>query len=54
LAGQEIRKNSLTLDIVLYNAGVLKGFGNILDVGIDGLKDNIDTNVYGAYYSAAE
>jgi NAD(P)-dependent dehydrogenase (short-subunit alcohol dehydrogenase family) len=50
----EIEKSLQTLDIVIYNAGVLNGFGNILEVGIDGLKDNINTNLYGAYYAAAE
>jgi NAD(P)-dependent dehydrogenase (short-subunit alcohol dehydrogenase family) len=53
-ASQEIKQSSLSLDIVIYNAGVLNGFGNILEVGVDGLKDNINTNVYGAYYTATE
>jgi NADP-dependent 3-hydroxy acid dehydrogenase YdfG len=44
-AAELIKKRSGTLDIVIYNAGVLNGFGNILEVGIEALKDNIDTNV---------
>ncbi|KAK9235501.1 hypothetical protein V1525DRAFT_409743 [Lipomyces kononenkoae] len=48
----EVAKSTDTLDLVIYNAGVLVGFGNVLDVGVSGLKDNIETNVYGAYYAA--
>lgn len=54
LAAIKIKESTNVLDVVIYNAGVLKGFGNILDVGIDALKDNINTNVYGAYYAAVE
>lgn len=54
LVTQEIKKTFSALDVVIYNAGVLNGFGNILEVGIDGLKDNISTNVYGAYFAAVE
>ncbi|KAK9366753.1 hypothetical protein V1509DRAFT_227210 [Lipomyces kononenkoae] len=48
----EVAKSTDTLDLVIYNAGVLAGAGNVLDVGVSGLKDNIETNVYGAYYAA--
>ncbi|KAE9364059.1 NAD(P)-binding protein [Stipitochalara longipes BDJ] len=54
IVAAEIKKSFSALDTVIYNAGVLNGFGNILEVGIDGLKKNIDTNVYGAYYAAVE
>ena len=54
LTTEEIKKTVLALDIVIYNAGVLEGFGNILEVGIDRLKDNINTNAYGAYYAATD
>jgi NAD(P)-dependent dehydrogenase (short-subunit alcohol dehydrogenase family) len=30
---------------------VLGGWGSLLDVGIDPLKANMDTNVYGAYFA---
>jgi len=53
-AAVRIQELTNVLDVVIYNAGVLKGFGNILEVGIDGLKENIDTNLYGAYYAAVE
>jgi NAD(P)-dependent dehydrogenase (short-subunit alcohol dehydrogenase family) len=54
LAAINIKESFNALDVVIYNAGVLKGFGNILEVGIDSLKDNINTNLYGAYYAAVE
>lgn len=50
----EISKSTNTLDIVIYNAGVLKGVGNVLQVGLDGLKENINTNLYGAHHIAVE
>jgi len=50
-AAQEVAKMTDSLDYVIYNAGVLKGFGNIFDVGIEPLKESMDTNVYGAYYA---
>lgn len=54
-AAAEILQHSDSLDYVIYNAGVLKGAGgNILDVGIEALKENLETNVFGAYYSAVE
>lgn len=37
---------------MIYNAGVLSGWGSPLEAGIDGLKSNIETNVYGAYHTA--
>jgi NAD(P)-dependent dehydrogenase (short-subunit alcohol dehydrogenase family) len=42
------------LDLVIYNSGVLNGLGNLLEVGVQPLKENIDTNLYGAYYAAVE
>lgn len=51
-AAIEIKKTTSTLDHVIYNAGVLAGWGNLLEIGIEGLKTNMETNVYGAYYSA--
>jgi NAD(P)-dependent dehydrogenase (short-subunit alcohol dehydrogenase family) len=42
------------LDLVIFNSGVLRGWGNLTEIGIEGLKENIDTNVYGAYYAAIE
>jgi NAD(P)-dependent dehydrogenase (short-subunit alcohol dehydrogenase family) len=50
----EIKKQTNSLDQVIYNSGVLTGMGNILDVGLDGLKDNMETNVYGAYTASVE
>jgi NAD(P)-dependent dehydrogenase (short-subunit alcohol dehydrogenase family) len=41
-----------SLDRIIYNAGVLSGWGNPLEVGISALKQNIDTNLYGAYFTA--
>lgn len=32
----------------------MNGFGNLLEVGIQPLIENITTNVYGAYYTATE
>ena len=47
---QEFSKLGInSFDQVFYISGVLKGFGNILEVGIDVLKENIDVNLYGAY-----
>jgi hypothetical protein len=40
--------------MVIYNSGVLNGIGNLLEVGIQPLKENININVYGAYYAAIE
>lgn len=48
----KIGQQSESLDVVIYNSGVLNGFGNILDVGAQSLIDNMTTNVYGAYYTA--
>jgi len=53
-AANKVKETIKSLDVVIYNAGVLKGFGNLLEVGIDGLKDNINTNVYGAYFAAVK
>lgn len=54
-AAAEISKQTDSLDHVIYTAGILKGVGrNILDVGIEPLKENLETNVFGAYYSAVE
>lgn len=52
LAVEEIKKTTDNLDIAIYNSGVSKGFGNLVDIGIQGLKDNFDVNVYGAYHAA--
>ncbi|KIM95707.1 hypothetical protein OIDMADRAFT_59488 [Oidiodendron maius Zn] len=49
---EDIKKTNSALDLVIYNSGVSNGFGNLLDVGIQGLKDNFDVNVFGAYYAA--
>ncbi|KAF2415954.1 NAD(P)-binding protein [Tothia fuscella] len=51
-AADEIKKTTGALDHVIYNAGVLGGWGNLLEIGIEGLKTNMETNVYGAYYAA--
>jgi len=42
----DIKKKTNSLDLVIYNAGVLASVGNILDVGVEGLKANLDTNLY--------
>jgi NAD(P)-dependent dehydrogenase (short-subunit alcohol dehydrogenase family) len=52
LAAAEIARKTQSLDIVIYNSGVLRGWGNVLEVGIESLKDNMETNVYGAYHAA--
>jgi NAD(P)-dependent dehydrogenase (short-subunit alcohol dehydrogenase family) len=52
LVTEEIKKTYSTLDLVIYNSGVSNGFGNILDAGVQSLKDNFDVNVYGAYHAA--
>ncbi|KAL7781784.1 NAD(P)-binding protein [Trichoderma afarasin] len=54
LAAEEIGRLTDSLDIVIYNSGILNGFGNLLEVGIQPLIENITTNVYGAYYTATE
>lgn len=51
-ANEEIKKHTATLDLVIYNAGVSNGFGNLFETGIQGLKDNLDVNLYGAYHAA--
>jgi NAD(P)-dependent dehydrogenase (short-subunit alcohol dehydrogenase family) len=43
---------SQSVDRVIYNAGVLDGWGSVLEAGIKGLESNMQTNVYGAYYTA--
>ncbi|KAL7899947.1 hypothetical protein HDV63DRAFT_416650 [Trichoderma sp. SZMC 28014] len=48
----KIGQQSESLDVVIYNSGVLNGFGNLIDVGAQPLIDNMTTNVYGAYYTA--
>lgn len=52
-AAAQIGEQSESLDVVIYNSGVLSGFGNLLDVGAQPLIENMTTNVYGAYYVAA-
>lgn len=52
LAAERVSQISNSVDHVIYNAGVLSGWGSVLDAGIGGLKENIDTNVYGAYYAS--
>jgi len=51
-AAEEVAKSVSFLDVVIYNAGVMKGVGNVFDVGIEPLQENIETNVYGSYYTA--
>ncbi|OBT94409.1 hypothetical protein VE01_07758 [Pseudogymnoascus verrucosus] len=54
-AAAEISQRTDSLDHVIYNAGILRGVGkNILEIGIEPLKENLETNVFGAYYSAVE
>ena len=36
---------------MIYNSGVLAGWGSVLDPAVDAFKQNIETNVYGAYYA---
>jgi NAD(P)-dependent dehydrogenase (short-subunit alcohol dehydrogenase family) len=43
-----------SLDRIIYNAGVLAGWGNPLEVGFNALKQNIDTNLYGPYFTAVQ
>jgi len=50
----EIKKQTSSLDLVIYNTGVLNSLGNILDIGVEGLKANLDTNLYGAYLVSVE
>ncbi|KAL6890511.1 NAD(P)-binding protein [Trichoderma evansii] len=52
-AASKIGEQSESVDVVIYNSGVLLGFGNLLDAGAQPLIDNMTTNVYGAYYVAA-
>lgn len=54
LAANHIGTKTSSLDFVIFNSGVLRGWGNLLEIGVEGLKENIDTNVYGAYYAAVE
>ncbi|KAJ5761861.1 uncharacterized protein N7511_005243 [Penicillium nucicola] len=51
---ETISQKTSTLDQVIYNAGVLKGFGPLTASGLDGLKENISVNLFGAYASALE
>ncbi|KAM0521363.1 hypothetical protein ACHAPE_002843 [Trichoderma viride] len=51
-AATKIGQQFESLDVVIYNSGVLNGFGNMLDVGAQSLVDNMTTNVYGAYHAA--
>jgi NAD(P)-dependent dehydrogenase (short-subunit alcohol dehydrogenase family) len=54
-AAAQISQRTDSLDHVIYNAGILRGVGkNILEIGIEPLKENLETNVFGAYYSAVE
>ncbi|KAB5576203.1 hypothetical protein GE09DRAFT_1215914 [Coniochaeta sp. 2T2.1] len=45
---ETISKSTSTLDQVIYNAGVLKGFAPISRAEIHHLKENMEVNVYGA------
>lgn len=54
LVAKTIEQSSKSLDMVIYNTGVLVGIGNMLEVGVEPLKENIETNVYGAYYAAVQ
>ncbi|PTB43756.1 hypothetical protein M441DRAFT_24047 [Trichoderma asperellum CBS 433.97] len=51
-AAAKIGEKIGSLDVVIYNSGVLSGFGNLLDVGAQPLIENMTTNVYGAYHVA--
>ncbi|KAL7920312.1 hypothetical protein ACQKWADRAFT_322213 [Trichoderma austrokoningii] len=51
-AATKIGQQVESLDVVIYNSGVLNGFGNMLEVGAQSLVDNMTTNVYGAYHTA--
>jgi NAD(P)-dependent dehydrogenase (short-subunit alcohol dehydrogenase family) len=42
------------LDQVIYNAGVLIGWGPFTEVGVDALRENMNVNVFGAYVSTIE
>lgn len=52
LAAEKVSETAKSVDHIIYNAGVLSGWGSILEAGINGLKENIDINVYGAYYAS--
>jgi NAD(P)-dependent dehydrogenase (short-subunit alcohol dehydrogenase family) len=51
---EAISQTTSTLDQVIYSAGVLKGLGPVTAAGLDGLKENITVNLFGAYASAME
>ncbi|KAH8803435.1 hypothetical protein F5884DRAFT_903976 [Xylogone sp. PMI_703] len=53
-AAKQISTRTSYLDLVIFNSGTFRGRGNLLEVGVEALKENIDTNVYGAYYTAVE
>jgi NAD(P)-dependent dehydrogenase (short-subunit alcohol dehydrogenase family) len=52
-AAAKIEEQAKSVDVVIYNSGILSGFGNLLEVGAQPLIDNFTTNVYGAYHVAA-
>ncbi|KAF3400099.1 hypothetical protein F1880_008345 [Penicillium rolfsii] len=49
---ETISKSTSSLDQVIYNAGVLKGFAPITKAKLDDFKVNIEVNVYGAHTAA--
>jgi NAD(P)-dependent dehydrogenase (short-subunit alcohol dehydrogenase family) len=49
---ETISKSSSSLDQVIYNAGVLKGFAPITKASVDDFKKNMEVNVYGAHTAA--
>lgn len=46
---ETIGNSTASLDQVIYNAGVLKGFAPITKAAVDDLKQNMEVNVYGAH-----
>ncbi|KAJ5298017.1 hypothetical protein PENANT_c039G01097 [Penicillium antarcticum] len=51
---EAVSQTTSTLDQVIYNAGVLKGLAPLTAVGLDGLKENLMVNLFGAYACAME
>jgi NAD(P)-dependent dehydrogenase (short-subunit alcohol dehydrogenase family) len=54
LLKETVSQTTSTLDQVIYSAGVLKGLGPLTAAGLDGLKENMTVNLFGAYASAME
>lgn len=51
---ETITQSTKTLDQVIYNAGVLKGFGSLTSAGLDPRKVNITVDLFGPYTTALE